>query len=211
MTIGIAIPTFSGHVGFLKNLLYQISNSTVLPKQVSVSLSSFDGELELDTYPFDLIITKTKDFKNSSQNRNIAASKLETDIISFIDGDDLPHKKRNEFLLKSFENGSQIVLHNYERDNSYVVDYNQEINELDLYKDYIDTFVANESYPISSKGHLPYHNGHISILKTLFDKFKYDERDDLFGCCEDSEYNSRLVKNGYKICYIGNKLSYYYK
>lgn len=45
MTIGIAIPTYNNHLIFLNDLLTQISKSTILPKQVSVSISSFDGDL----------------------------------------------------------------------------------------------------------------------------------------------------------------------
>ena len=112
MTIGIAIPSYGEHVKYLENLLDRISMSTVLPKQVSVSVSSFDGELTFKDYPFELIITNTSEFKNTSQNRNIAASKLTTDIISFIDSDDLPHIKRNEFLLDSIKQGSKIIVHN---------------------------------------------------------------------------------------------------
>jgi len=210
MTLGIAIPTYSGHIEFLKNLLLQISNSTVLPNQVSVSISSFDGEILFDEYPFELIITKTKEFRNPSQNRNIAASKLNTDIISFIDGDDLPHNMRNEYLLTSFDMGAKIVVHNYELGGSYIGKYDLEINNLELFIDYIDTFISDRNFPESSRGHLPYANGHISLLKTIFDEIKYDESNDLFKCCEDSEYSSRLVKSGYKISHITNKLSFYF-
>ena len=210
MTFGIAIPTYSGHIEYLKNLLSQISNSTVLPNQVSVSISSFGGEIFFDEYPFELIITKTQEFRNPGQNRNIAASKLNTDIISFIDGDDLPHKTRNEYLIKSFNMGAKIVVHNYEMSSNHVVVYDSEMNNLELLIDYIDTFISDRHFPESSKGHLSYANGHISLLKTIFDEIKYDESNDLFKCCEDSEYSSRLVKNGYKISHITNKLSFYF-
>ena len=63
MTLGIAIPTYSWHLYNLENLLTQISKSTVLPKQVSVSISSFDGEISVNDYPFELIITKNKEFQ----------------------------------------------------------------------------------------------------------------------------------------------------
>jgi hypothetical protein len=48
MTLGIGIPTYIGHLWNLKNLLKQISKSTVLPTQVSVSISSFDEEIDFE-------------------------------------------------------------------------------------------------------------------------------------------------------------------
>lgn len=208
MTLGIAIPTYIGHIQHLTRLLDAISKSTVLPEQVSVSVSSFDGELDLSTYPFELIISKTLDYKNPSQNRNIAASKLTTDIISFIDGDDLPHINRNEFILKSFEIGSSVVTHDYHTFQGELGQISDYIGDLIYLKEYIDTYISYDIFPRNKDNHLSYHNAHITISKNIFDKFKYDENEEL-KYREDSEFNSRLVKNGHKICYISNKLSYY--
>ena len=208
MTIGISIPTYNGHIKYLNGLLEQISKSTILPKQVSVSISSFDGDLQFEDYPFELIVTKTSDFKNPSENRNIAASKLTTDIISFIDGDDLPHIKRNEYLLKSFELGSKIIVHHYEMGMSSQNNYDVPIDDLILFPEHIDTYVNDKHYPESSQGTVGYHNAHITLLKNVFDKFKYDENPEFFKI-EDSVFTSRLVKNGFKLCYIPNKLSFY--
>ena len=41
MTIGIAIPTHPTHVGYVYNLLEQINKSSILPNQVSISISEF--------------------------------------------------------------------------------------------------------------------------------------------------------------------------
>jgi hypothetical protein len=209
MTLGIAIPSHKGHASHLNNLLNRISESTILPNQVSISISSLDEEMNFGEYPFELIMTQTPNFKNASENRNIAASKLTTDIISFIDSDDLPHPKRNEYIIKSFNLGSKIALHDYEAgqiSNDY---YNNDIGPFEVFKEYVDTFISDRHYPTSSKGHQPYANGHVSISSEIFKDFKFDEDPSLHRCCEDSEYNSRLVKNGYKICYIKNKLSNY--
>jgi glycosyltransferase involved in cell wall biosynthesis len=208
MTIGIAIPTYNNHILHLKGLLDMISKSTVLPKQVSVSISSFNEDLIFDEYPFELIITKTSEYKNPSQNRNIAAKKLSTDIISFIDGDDLPHIKRNEYILKSFELGSDVLSHNYNiltNNNNPTLD---DIGEFEFLPKYINKYIAETHAPENDTLHLDYHNAHISLLSRVYEKFEYDENEN-FKYKEDSEFNSRLVKNGYKICYLKNKLSYY--
>lgn len=210
ITLGIAIPTYSEHIKYLNNLLDVISKSTVLPKQVSVSISSFDDDLNLENYPFELIITKTSDYKNPSQNRNIAASKLTTDIISFIDGDDIPHIKRNEYLMNSFNNGCNIIVHNYKKINNQQNIEFEDIGEIELLKDYIDGYISDLHAPESKIKHLDYHCAHITLLNNIFKKFEYNE-DEKIKYYEDSEFNSRLVKNGFKISYIPNKLSFYIK
>lgn len=209
MTLGIAIPTYLGHLHHLENLLNQISKSTVLPKQVSVSISSYDGEISLCDYPFELILTKNKKFQNVSQNCNISASKLSTDIISFFGGDDIPHIKRNEYLLEAFKQGSNAVVHNYINSGMDKINYQDDIGDIELYVDYIDTYVSDQHFPISSKdSSICYANGPITITKKIFDDYKYDENNTYFKR-EDSVYNSNLVKKGYKISYIKNNLMLY--
>ena len=209
MTIGIAIPTYSGHLYNLENLLTQISKSTVLPLEVSVSISSFDGDLNLGEYPFKLIITKNSEFRNVSQNCNTAASKLNTDVISFFGGDDLPHIKRNEYILKSFKYGSDAVVHNYINAKKNITEFIDDIGELEFYLNYIDKVSEKPLYPISSVGgEVCYANGPISVSKEIFNKFNYNESQSLFKK-EDAIYNRNLIENGYKISYIKNNLMLY--
>jgi len=206
MTLGIAIPCSSGHVKYIPNLLNEIAKSTVLPLQVSISISSYDDEISLDSYPFEVIITKDSNDKNASMNRNIAGSKLTTDIICFFDCDDLPHYSRNEYLLESFKLGASATVHDYEMSLSDIKEYENSIGEKQIYIDYIDTFITDTHAPSSSKEHLPYANGHISVLKKIFDLHKFNENS---TWSEDCEFNSQIIKMGYKISYINNKLSYY--
>lgn len=209
MTLGIAIPTYSGHLYNLHILLDQIAKSTILPIQVSVSISSLNEDLNFPDYPFELIITKSKDFRNTSQNCNIAASKLTTDIISFFGGDDLPHVKRNEYIIESFKNGCNVVVHNYLNKDKSAKEFTDDIGEMELYVDFIDKCTSEVLYPISElEKDIVYANGPISISKEIFNKFKYDETEDFFKK-EDAIYNTNLVKNGYKISYIKNKLMLY--
>ena len=149
----------------------------------------------------------------ASQNRNISASKLETDIISFMDADDIPHIKRNEFLIKSFKLGANAVLHDYLYTGLSITQYSEEIDKFHFIKDTIDTYGGGAHVsPISSTlSNYSYANGHISVLKNIFDLYKYDENESLHRCCEDSEFNNRLILNGYKISLVKNKLSLYRK
>jgi hypothetical protein len=214
MTLGIAIPTYSGHLFNIKNLLDILQNSTVKPNKVSISCSSqsenitFEGE-----YDFEIIVNITEEYRNPSQNRNIAGSALDTDIISFIDGDDLPHFQRNEFIMRSFkDNRVTALLHNYHQspfiNNEFIYSKYENLN---LVINYIDTVFPNgftgSKTPNNSYG---YHHAHLSIKQDLFNKFKYDENQNILYR-EDSIYVKELVLNGNNISYISNKLSQYIK
>ena len=211
MTIGIAIPTYDKHVFYLKTLLSIISESSVLPNQVSVSISSYDGDTVFDEYPFELIVTTTKDMKNPSENRNIAANKLTTDIISFIDGDDIPHVKRIEYILDSFKMGAQAVVHNYHQNSNYELGwFKSELEPINYLHEYVDTLFEHTHYAQNSTNHQDYHCAHISIKKDIFESIKYDESSNIIYY-EDSIYTRQLINNNTKISYISNKLSQYVK
>lgn len=220
MTFGIAIPTYIKHLSKLDSLLNSIQNSTVLPNEVSVSCSSYDNSdyyIDYSKYTFKLNVHFHSEYKNPSMNRNYAADKLNTDIISFIDGDDIPHPQRIEFILNSFiNNGCDSILHNYKLssniDEVFQSNRYESIFYLHKYVNIpgVDNYPINVSYPHSDIYHLPYQNAHISVLKSVFDDHRYDESE-IIKYKEDSEYCNRLVKNGIKISYILNPLSLYIK
>jgi len=212
-TLGIAIPSHAAHLPQLYKLLQQISASTHLPQQVSVSISSVPEDTQFQffqTYPFEFIYSATADHLNASQNRNVAAAKLKTDIISFIDSDDISHIKRNEYIMKVFQQGCKAVVHDYHmdraRDDNFWL---SNIGDFHYKQDYIDLY--NPSilpWPTNSQEHyITYHNAHVSIIRELFDTFKYDENWREVG--EDAEYNRRIFQSGIKLSYIANKLSMY--
>jgi hypothetical protein len=217
-TIGYAIPSYKGHLIYLESLLDAIAESTVLPTEVSVSISSTDEEINFKKYPFKLIITKTSQSKNQSQNRNIAANKLTTDIISFFDCDDLPNKYRNEYLLKAFDKGSDVVVHGIIVENGRNYEsIHEKIGDFNLLEKYVDTLIPNCPFPDSSILHIPYSCPNVSLKKEIFDNIKYNENYTLFSengirqTGEDSEFLHRIVENNIKICLIKNILSIYIK
>lgn len=157
MTIGIAIPVHYKYIPYLEPLLDSISNSTTPPTEVSVSISDCPDNFNLKEYPFKLILTKTKNKKNPCENRNIAANALSTDIISFIDSDDLSFSNRNEFLLKSFMNGSNVVVHNYEITKNRDIQISSTQEDLEIFHEYIDTVRGNIPFPFNKDFHQDYH------------------------------------------------------
>jgi hypothetical protein len=211
-TFGVAIPTYAKHLQYLDRLLETISMSSALPDHVVVSCSGLESiRISAEKYDYPLTIISTSKYQNPARNRNIAARLCGTDVISFIDGDDLVHPMRTEILKNIFLHGRKIVCHDYFR-----VDVNFDLRSIaplsapEIWFDYVDSISSNALFPINSKRHLPYHAAHITILRDIFESHCYNE-DEGFKYREDSEFLRRLVLNGYKIDYCPSRLSYYRK
>jgi len=118
MRIGVAIPCYKFHIPQLKRCLDSIEAQTVKPDMVMVSCSSVNpGDIPSHTYKysFPLRIIGHKERKNAAQNRNVAATALDTDIVSFFDCDDEMHPQRIEAIKEAFSRNSSldIVLHSF--------------------------------------------------------------------------------------------------
>ena len=114
MRIGVAIPCYIGHIRDCYRLLESINAQTRLPDQVVVSCSSSKpSDFEQKVYRFPLTVITAEERKNAGQNRNIAAEKLDTDIITFMDADDTMHPQRIEAIEQAFKEGVDIVLHSF--------------------------------------------------------------------------------------------------
>jgi hypothetical protein len=113
-TLGVAIPCYIKHIPKLLELLDSIEQQTRKPDVVSISCSSTAEEFPLlRKYGFAIIVSTCKERKNAGQNRNIAARRLNTDLISFFDADDHMHPQRIEALFAAFSEPCDIALHGY--------------------------------------------------------------------------------------------------
>ena len=85
-TLGIAIPVHGkNNLDFTKNIiLKELQNSTIKPDKVSLSISGVESVEPFLDYGFEIITTQNSGPKNAAQNRNIAGSALNTDIILWI-------------------------------------------------------------------------------------------------------------------------------
>lgn len=212
-TLGIAIPTYINHIEHLDRLLRSIGKSTILPDMVSISCSSTNGTLEIPDYGYPIVCHTTPFYKNPSQNRNIAASHLDTDIISFIDGDDLVHPKRNELILKHFSSHNSPLVHGYHMSKDVDEEYlNGDLGKIKHHYDFFNTTnpTGQPLYPLHNGEEYPLANGHLTITKKLFQDYQYDERETA-RWKEDSLYTRTLVENGIFLSFIENKLSNYIK
>ena len=209
MTIGIAIPNIGKYIDFLPKLLDNISKQTVLPKKVSIAMS--EGKWTPDRiYPFEIETNCTHERRSMGQNFNIAVAALDTDIVTVMHGDDLMHPQRNEILLWAFANKEiSAVVHNFK----YGEDATDKLLTTHVpfplvHHDYICKIVPNKIYPVNIQDDVDYLNGHITIRRKLFDKFRYSEEPQWFYD-SDSEYTRRLVENGIYISYIPHALVLY--
>jgi len=219
LKIGVAIPCYHGHIQRLGLLLETIKNQTRLPDYVVVSCSGVkETPYVEDAYNFPLKLICTEKKLNTSQNRNIAASYLSTDIISFIDADDMMYKQRLEIIEKGFmERKCFAIVHNftdgYNNQNTLFEDLNMSIfhyKVLDIepwgYALKIKDDKRSELINIvTSKGlKLNIHNGHISILNTLFQYTKFREEPYYHGK-EDSVFTAdilRLFPDNFCYCHL---------
>lgn len=225
MNIGIAIPTYKNHWYKTKKLLYHLSDCIIKPDCISISCSEInsdiieDFELIKNDINIEILFSYFKEKYGAWFNRNVAAEKLNTDIISFFDGDDIPHFQRIEILKMCFENNSDTdaIVHNYHYQEGKIdtsVFTKIEMSKINFYKNLINNIDENKIHPIffDKKFNCPitiknYHNAHVSIRRHLFQNIKYKN----LPYIEDSVFNSDIIKSGCALSYIEDKLSIYNK
>ena len=123
LTIGIVIPCHKPHIPLLGRLLWSINNQTHPPDRVIVSCSSSEETDILyreNDYKFPLKIYTHSGRLNAAQNRNFGTRQINTDIVAYIDGDDVMHPQRIEVIHKAFitHPNMKLLLHNYQQDPS---------------------------------------------------------------------------------------------
>jgi glycosyltransferase involved in cell wall biosynthesis len=143
--------------------------------------------------------------KNPSQNRNIAARHLDTDIITFFDSDDIMHPQRIEFIEQAFWEGADIVLHNFETEHS----------QFSLYDSCNISYNCLCQCATGCIRHLNWnsndliHHAQVSIKREIFDKVQFDEGPTGIGK-EDCVFCwSVFALPNLTNAYISNKLSLY--
>ena len=212
--IGVAIPCYSGHAHLLNSLLENIYNSTVKPAQIAVSCSSWNKDEEQAGLYKDIPI-KIKYSKrqiNQAENRNIAAGLLDTELISFIDADDLMHPQRIEYIIKAFQQSSfDVIYHNFDgQGDDHYNDPFGEIGQLKLSNNAFEVD-PNNKLGIVLKGYengVGCHNAHLTVKRKIMKRFKFDENWEVYRS-EDSLFTRMLVENKVPCGYIDNKLSRY--
>ena len=187
MTIGIAIPVGRKDVIYLPRILDSLAESTVPPSQVSLSISGISKYQLPKDYDFEIIISQVNYNLGAAANRNI---------------------QRNEFIMEALQS-SDVVVHDYQKSSSPNYDFSRNRYENStILKNYLDLVVDSHIYPTSTQGHLDFTCGHVSVKKSIFESFKFDETKYF---TEDAYYLRNLVLQNIFPTLITNKLSNYIK
>jgi hypothetical protein len=211
MRIGVCIPCHKPYLQYIEKCLESIENQTRKPDIVSISISEIDEPPILPPFSFPIEISITSDRQCQAKNRNIAASKIEVDIISFFDADDIMHQRRLESIEHAFEQDIDGFLHNNTQCSSKTyrtrpissIFWEHTENQL-----YIDGFISSKD-SICGRVESNYGgstNGHFSCRQSVWKAIPFPED---HGLGEDCEYVYQVHHAGYKLGYTPDKLSYY--
>jgi glycosyltransferase involved in cell wall biosynthesis len=214
MSLGVAIPTYSKHYPFLQSLLENIASSTVKPDMISVSCSSMiqNDEVHTNVRGVPVVISYSMRSFNPSQNRNRAISKLSTDFVSLIDGDDLMHPQRIEYVKNTLLQNPEIagVYHSYK--HSLLANRNDPFELLNPPMFLTDVQLSPSGLglyvPNGSGGTYDLHHAHGTFRRSILQQFPFDERPE-YKYAEDSVHATVLGRNGVKLGYLANPLTRY--
>jgi glycosyltransferase involved in cell wall biosynthesis len=204
-TIAVVISCYKNHLQKLLRLLESIGRQTVLPTQVIVSSSSCEPSdvPAIPQYPFPVTLILHKERKNAAQNRNIAMKLATSDIVSFIDADDIMMPRRLEAIRTAFVQGAQFVVHNYTENlketddggNAFYIEHNVLRN-------------AGLGLIHMRDRRIPLHHSQSSVARNIIEAVQYRE-DACYERREDSVFCSDVITRGCTTAYIANPLSIY--
>lgn len=233
MKLAICIPAYYAHLKYLPEVLESISNQSVKPYLISISVSSVPlGELlnipqTLNSTP--ILVSTTDKQQYAAANRNIAGiaalNNKDVEGLVFFDIDDYMHPQYLEKVTQAFEENADVFLHNYYNWQGRSENTKDIINTINIHSptEYASYFESVTKYDPSGKYHsygqitsfdkndkcIDTHNGHVSLKRFVFEREKFDE-DTIFRRTEDCHYNFRLLKEGYNILVSKDQLSLYY-
>jgi len=189
-TVGVAICCYHGHISALSALFRSIDAQTRRPDQVVVSCSSTSPEdipYDMGSYSFSLQIVTCREKKNAAQNRNTAASYLQTDIVTFFDADDLMHPQRIAAIHHGFSmHDAYFMVHSFQKFPFFLPhpSYPYLVNQLEVCP-YGSILVKGHDMPIA--------NGHCSVMRWILREFAYPESAEYHGR-EDTVFSARIIQ-----------------
>jgi glycosyltransferase involved in cell wall biosynthesis len=143
----------------------------------------------MGSYSFSLQIVTCREKKNAAQNRNTAASYLQTDIITFFDADDLMHPQRIDAIHRGFStHDAYFMVHSFQMRQVYVPypTYSYHVNQLEVCL-YGSTLIKDHAYD------MPIANGHCSVLRRILSECAYPESGEDQGR-EDTVFSARIIQ-----------------
>jgi hypothetical protein len=134
---------------------------------------------------------------------------LNTQLISFIDADDLMDPSRLEYVVRAFKEGPyHAIYHSYASEpiGEYFKPF-EPIGDYDLVSTPIVSNPNAIGILVGTTPH-PIHHAHVTVRRDVFNRFKFDERWEVYRM-EDSLYGKVLAENGVSLGYLANKLTRY--
>lgn len=154
-------------------------------------------------YSFPLEIVTREGRYNAAENRNEGIKRIDTDVISFFDADDVMHPQRIELIRKNIVDGD-ILLHGYKTESRN-------------FEDIVTPIVHHNQLVRGWTGCVIYkpewqkllHHSQVSVRRHILDFVKFPENTDLIGH-EDSLFCGMIVSMSHvKNVFIENPLSWY--
>jgi hypothetical protein len=207
--IGVAIPCYKPHAHLLPSLIENISKSSQRPDHIAISCSSWDHDRRTDT-TYDGIpvsIQYSSRRLNQATNRNIAGAMLNTQLISFIDADDLMHPSRLEYIVRAFQGPYHAIYHGYTWE--HVSHYSDPFNpvEYSIVSDPIVPYINGIGIRVDNPNHI-LHHAHVTVRRDVFHHFKFDQRPEAYRI-EDSLYGCKLYESKLSLGFLAGALSRY--
>lgn len=205
-SLGVVIPCHKPYIPFLKECLDSIEAQTEKPDAVMVMCSSSspdDIPDEYRRYSFPLDIVTREEVYNQAQNRNEGAKRMNTEIVSFFDADDVMHPRRIE-MIKTHMACADIVLHSYQTES-------REFVPIDSARVYWNELIRAPSGCVVHRrdSNKPIHHSQVSVKRHLLDCVRFPENIELQRR-EDSLFCGTIVSMGHiQNAYIENSLSWY--
>lgn len=215
MRIGVCIPCYAPHVPELRNCLASIEEQTRWPDVVSISVS---GVSEIPDIPTRLPIRWTIDSAphcaGSNRNRAAAAIQGEVDVLTFFDADDRMYPDRLRWMETHMEQSPiDVLLHSYVFVVKPAPPPPPPENRGILYRRGWTTRKEDLCSRVVIR-RTPFHpemricNGHMACRTYVWQTLQYPVG---YGLGEDSEYNVRLFRSGFRFGYTPDVLSVYLK
>ena len=139
-------------------------------------------------------VISSSDKKYAGENRNICGKNCNTELISFIDSDDLMCPTRIQILEKVFNSENYDVLfHNYT--DSFMKcshNYNQINNKEITLNQYKENNITDEKVSVYLQNVA---HGHLTIKKNILNQYPIDDK----GWGEDTRYLHILFKNNLNV------------
>lgn len=216
--IDAIIPLVPQHTKYLKNLLDNLDLQTVTFANIIIVASGFTKDISiLKSFESGKIHIVYNDLASAGANRNFGIELAYSELISFLDADDLYHPMRNEYIFKNEKSSNfDLLLHSYVffKDNIHFenIDYYNNTKQIFDHNYFIkaktcegrarDIEVTNKFKNanlnfLTNSDSFPVHHAHVVVKTRILDNIKFHENPYVRN--EDGVFCRDVLCSGYKL------------